>query len=92
MDGISNILLKKIGPVIVDDLVVIFNKSLESGIYPDSFKSALVTPLYKNKESYMLTNYRPISLLATISKCLEKVMHWRLSCYLEKSNIFYKSQ
>ena len=52
-------------------------------------KAADVAPLYKSKEKYMVTNYRPISLLITMSKILEKVIYSRVYNFLV-SKIFEK--
>ena len=71
-DNISNILLKKICPIITQPLVLIFNLSLLNGVFLSRMKLSEITPLHKGKESYYTTNYRPISLLLTISKLLEK--------------------
>ena len=38
-------------------------------------KLAEVIPLFKGKETYLMTNYRPVSLLITISKILEKIIY-----------------
>ena len=46
-DDISNILLKKVRTVILTPLNIIFNKSLQEGIFPDSMKLAYVVPLFK---------------------------------------------
>ena len=54
------------------------NQSLETGVFPDRMKLAEVIPLYKNKAMDHLVNYRPISLLITISKILEKIMYNRV--------------
>ena len=67
-DNISNVLLKNIGCYIVSPLTVIFNESLMMGIFPEVMKLANVVPLYKAKEKFLETNYRPISLLTTMSK------------------------
>ena len=53
---------------------------------------AEVMPLYKCKERDLLTNYRPISLLITVSKVLEKLFHKRLYPFLQKEKILYESQ
>jgi hypothetical protein len=45
------------------------------------------TPLYKKGDQTSMSNYRPISLLTTFSKVLEKVMHNRLRHYLQTNNI-----
>ena len=51
-----------------------------------------ITPLYKSKCKYETTNYRPISLLLTISKILEKVVYKRTYHFLEHNQILYNSQ
>ena len=91
-DCISNILLKKIAPEIITPMCTIFNNSLVSGIFPSSMKYAEVIPLYKGRIASLLTNYRPISLLITISKVLEKIMYCRVYNFLDKNEIFYQSQ
>ena len=73
-DNISNVLLKKISHSIIQPLCIIFNKSMEQGIFPSAMKKADITPLYKNKDQLECTNYRAISVLLTISKLLEKVI------------------
>ena len=47
IDGISNVLLKSIANEILKPLTLIINQSLETGIFPDAFKTSKVTPLYK---------------------------------------------
>ena len=46
-DQISNKILKRIYPGIIHGLEIIFNKSLQSGIFPSNMKTAIITPLYK---------------------------------------------
>src|SRR2546426_6530448 len=63
----------------------IINLSLSNGIFSDTFKSAIVTPLHK-KHSLPhdeLSSYRPISNLNFISKILERIIHSRLSNHLQ---------
>ena len=55
-------------------------------------KAADVTPLHKNRETYLVTNYRPISLLITISKILEKVVYKRTYNFLSNTGQLYQSQ
>ena len=57
--------------------------SLEKGIVPDCMKTAKV-PIYKSKQKDQFTNYKPISLLPTISKNLEKIIHKRIDGFIEK--------
>ena len=67
-DNISNIILKILKPTIVPPLTKIVNLSLATGVFPEKMKYADVVPLYKNKNRKEVTNYRPISLLLTLSK------------------------
>ena len=74
---ISNNLLKSLCNNISLPLSYIFNQSILEGTFPDQMKKAEVIPLYKGKDSNQLINYRPISLLLTISKLLEKIVYKR---------------
>ena len=69
-DGLSNTLIQEIKHEIIEPLTEIFNKSITSGIFPDSMKHAEVVPLYKSGMKNQTTNYHPISLLITILKLL----------------------
>ena len=91
-DNISNLLLKKLKPSISTPLEIIFNKSIEEGLFPNDMKMADVIPLYKNKEKFLVTNYRPISLLVTISKVLEKIIYKRTYGFLCSTEQLYQSQ
>ena len=91
-DKISNIILKRIQISITTPLEIIFNKSLESGIFPQKMKIADIFPLFKNKERNLCTNYRPISLLITVSKLLEKIIYNRVYSFLNTTNQFFTSQ
>ena len=91
-DNISNLLLKSLADQIAVPLEIIFNKSLEEGLFPKKMKLADIVPLYKNKDKQECSNYRPISLLITHSKLLEKIMHKRVYKFLEKTGQIFPSQ
>ena len=91
-DDISNVLLKKIKSPISHPLEIIFNKSLQEGSFPEKMKHADVIPLHKSKEKHLVNNYRPISLLVTISKILEKIVFTRTYNFLCNSDQLYQSQ
>ena len=91
-DNISNVLLKDIGCYIVSPLTIIFNESLMMGIFPEVMKLADVVPLYEAKEKFLETNYRPISLLTTMSKILEKVVYNRVYKFLNDNDQLYENQ
>ena len=91
-DGVSNILLKKLGKSLSYPLGIIFNQSTATGCFPDRMKVAEIIPLYKGREEDQVVNYRPVSLLMTISKILEKIIYNRVFKFLTKYNILYDSQ
>ena len=91
-DNLSNILLKQIKESITYPLTVISNHSITEGEFPNGMEAVDVSPLYKSKERYMVTNYRPNSLLITMSKILEKVVYSRVYNFLVETEQLYQSQ
>ena len=65
---------------------------MEEGVFPKDMKKADTVPLYKSKAKDEKNNYRPISLLLTISKILEKVVYRRTYGFLTKYKQIYTSQ
>ena len=88
----SNILLQKLKPCLLEQLSIIFNKSISTGVFPERMKIADVFPLYKIKEKFLPTNYWPISLLLTVSKILEKLIYCRTYSFLTSTDQLYASQ
>ena len=71
----------------------LFNNFFEIGYFPELWKIAHITPIYKRSgPKCCKTSYRPISLLPTISKCLEAVMHDRLLKHCLENNIISEKQ
>lgn len=91
-DGMSNMILKRIIPWITIPLTNIINTSLKTGKFPQKWKVAKLVPLYKSGDRQDFTNYRPISLLPTLSKVIEKVVNHQLRQYLELNQILYDKQ
>ena len=91
-DGISNVVLKEIAPTILNPLTTMFNMSLTQGIFPDCMKLAEIIALHKSKNRELCDNYRPISLLITISKVLEKIVYKRVYKFLNTTNQIYEKQ
>ena len=63
------------------------NLSIKTGIYPDMWKKAKLMPLYKSDSQLDRGNYRPISILAVVSKILEQHVSISYSYYLIANNI-----
>ena len=56
-------------------LKYLFDLSLESWVFPDLMKIAIVSPVFKTVETADINNYRPISVLPCFSKILERVIY-----------------
>jgi hypothetical protein len=92
LDGISLKLLKNVIHQIVTPLSHIFNKSLELGIFPEKLKESRVVPIFKAGDPKLADNYRPISLVNTLSKILEKIVSIKLTNHLQINKLLYKHQ
>ena len=91
-DDISMRLIKAIKTEMIPALTCIFIQSLNTGIFPEKIKTAKVIPIYKKGSLNDISSYRPISLLPSISKILEKIIFKQLSTYLNKDKLLYDSQ
>ena len=91
IDGISTKILKFLSPALTKPLSVIINQSLATGIFPTKLKIAKVLPLFKKDDSTIMDNYRPVSLLPSISKVFEKVAFDQLYRYFQDNNLLYPS-
>ena len=63
-----------------------------AGVFPDELKIAKVIPHFKTGNRNPVSNYRPISILPTLSKIFEKLIHKRIYEFLESHNIIYDCQ
>ena len=70
----STVLLKKLEPLLSEPLQIIINQSLNNGIFKDKLKMAKIVPIFKKGDRHHIKNYRPISLLTSISKVFEKAV------------------
>lgn len=81
-DGISNKLIKICADGITKVFTDFVNLSLRSGVFPDDWKQANVTPIFKKDDRQLKSNYRPVSLLNAFSKIIEKVVFTRVYNFL----------
>lgn len=91
-DGISNKILKRFRQNFVPPLTFIFQKCLSEGIFPKCLKKAVVVPVFKAGNKDQISNYRPISILPSTSKILEKIINNRLVQYLESQSLLSECQ
>ena len=91
-DEISTELIKISASYICSPLTYIWNKSISTGIFPERLKYSIIKPLHKKGDKTDPTNYRPISMLTSFSKVLEKTLYNRLIEYLNINNILNAQQ
>ena len=70
-------------------LKYLFDLSLQSGVFPDLMKIAIVSPIFKTGDTTDISNYRTISVFPCFSKILERVMYNRLYKYLTEQKILH---
>ena len=91
-DDISIKMIKLCGNDLCIPLKLIFNNILETGIFPNQWKKANVTPVHKKDSKQLIKNYRPISLLPIFAKVFEKIIFMHLYNHLIKNNLITKNQ
>jgi hypothetical protein len=93
--GVTTKMIKLIGREISTPLSHIFNLSLRTGIFfffPNKLKTSRVIPIFKSGSCLECDNYRPISLLSSISKVLEKIVSEKLISHLLDNDLLYTHQ
>ena len=91
-DNLSAITLKCIANEICECLTLIINQTITTGIFPNQLKIAKVVPIFKKNVQTDVKNYRPISVLPTISKIFENVMQTQLMEYFTSHNLLASQQ
>ena len=71
---------------------MLFNQSINTGIFPDRFKLGKLIPIYKTGNKTDLSNYRPITILPIFSKVFEALMKKHLLIFLNKMKILNNKQ
>ena len=103
---LKNLKIKKstgvdnIGPRFLNDgadaltgiITHLINLSIKNKIVPKCTKGAKVTPLFKKNNKLEIGNYRPVSVLTSISKILEKAIHSQVENYCKSKNVIYPLQ
>ncbi|MEW8547445.1 MAG: reverse transcriptase family protein [Candidatus Thiodiazotropha sp.] len=92
LDDIGPRLLKIAPDILSGSIAFIVNKSLISGIFPDIWKEAKVNPVFKSGSKDDVNNYRPISILPTLSKLIEKWINTKFMSFLNGHKLFHQRQ
>lgn len=88
VDDISAAMVKLCLEELSPAILHIFNYSLQSCCFPNTWKVANVKPLPKKSGACVVKDFRPISLLCMLGKALEKVVHEQLVEYLQRNSLF----
>ena len=84
-DGIGPGILKNCAPALYIPLHRLFVLSLSLGLIPKDWRIHKITPIFKAGDKTSIRNYRPISLLCTVSLVLERLVYDKVSDHIFKS-------
>ena len=92
-DGIAIEFYKKLPEVFAPYFVDIFNTSMRNGIYPETYKTGKVIPLYKGKgKKTESKNFRPITNIKTAAKIFDHIVNFQINTYMLSNKLFSSSQ
>lgn len=92
IDELPPILIKACADELTLPFCLLINQSFAEGVFPDLLKQSLIKPIHKKNKKSDPSNYRPIALLPTASKIIEKAMCDRVYKFCEKYKIFNSRQ
>ena len=85
-NGLSTRMLLSAMDIVGPSFLNVLNNSLSSGIFPEHWKKSTVVPIAKVKNTVNPAEFRPVNMLMTESKVLEKIVHKQLQSFLESNN------
>ena len=86
--SISNKIIKSANNSLIQPLMLISNQMLLTGEFPSDLKISRVKPLFKSGDASLFSNYRPISLLPSLSKKIEYIIFKQLYTYMNDNKLF----
>jgi len=79
-------------PNVYEALTHLINKSIQSGVYPSSFKTSLIHPIPDCENPNTPADFRPISIQPNLSKLFERCIYKQLSQYITEKEILNPRQ
>ena len=93
LDCIGPRLLNIASNVFTPSITHVINKSIESVVFSCTWNNRKkVNPIFKTGDKKSVNNYRPISILPTLSKIIEKWIATKLMSYLNKCQLLHKNK
>ena len=92
LNGVSAKIIKYLRYELATLIVHLFNLSIRAAVFPAKLKTSRTVPVFKSGDPLSCDNYRPISLLSSISKILEKFVANQLVNHLEYNKLLYEHQ
>ena len=92
VDKLSSMFLKDGANILAKPISTLCNLSISQGVFPNACKVAKLKPIFKKGKKTDPSNYRPISLLPSISKIIERVIHDQTNAFLSDEDILYNYQ
>ena len=89
LDSIDTFTIKLATHYILPAITHIINLSILSNKFPSDWKMSKVVPLHKKDDPSNPKNFRPVSILPTISKVLEKAVFIQIVAYMESNNFIH---
>ena len=83
IESIPSKILKYNYDIFAPKILMDFNSSLLTGIFPNNLKLADVSPIFKKDNRHFKDNYRPVSILPALSKIFERLMNYQINIYME---------
>ena len=92
-DEIPPVVIQRLEEELIRPLTILFQASIDQTCIPDEWRTAIVSPIYKQKgKKSDPSNYRPVSLTCVIGKMLERIIKEQLTTYLETNQLITDAQ
>ena len=85
-------MLKLCDKSIIPSLSLLFQNSIDTRTFPDTWKKSNIVPVHKKGDKQIVDNYRPVSLLCILGKIFERIIFNSIFEYLEENNLLCPNQ